>query len=214
MGLFYSTTRPITYGTSDAATCEEIKQKLRSAILAGIDTAFNYNHKALDEDGGILLYIDVKTRISVDDVFCELTDANHPTLMAFYRTVITDYVTVYNESEEQYVSHRLSRNYRISLGHVWPPSNGVLRFYLRITYTPSTTSVAPRVLTPHVARLLAQALPAGSTCPITYEPYTELSQLCVGFCGHVFSSAVIDQDTCPLCRLQTGWTTVQREALA
>lgn len=223
MGLFFSllrfvcgpTIRPIAYASSNKATREQIKSGMRLAILSEINRGFNHNHKALNDDGSISLYINVKTQFTHGTVVYKLTDANNPDLMAFYRAIVTEYVTNYNESDEIYVSHRPNQNYRLSLAYLTLLYHSLLRISLVIIYTPPP---APRpevrpVLTPHVAHLLTQALPVGSTCPVTYEPYTELPQLCVSFCGHVFSSVVASQMTCPLCRSPTEWTTVTRESI-
>lgn len=224
MGLFLSILRiarsprihHVTYGSSGATIRDKIKTDMRIKILTAIDKGFNYNHKALNEDGSLSLYIDVVTDIVCytvhGSVVYKVSDIDHPELQEFYRSVLTDYVTKYNESDA-YIPHRPNRNYRISLDNLWPPKYGYLQFILKISYNPSTANHVRSVLTSHVARQLVRGLPAGSTCPITYEPYTELPQLCVGFCGHVFSSVVASQTTCPLCRSPTGWATVERETL-
>lgn len=192
---------------------------MRNKILTEIDKGFDYNHKALNEDGSLSIYIDVMTEY-VDykghgwDVY-KVSDADHSELQEFYRSVLTDYVTNYNETDT-FISYRPNRNYRISLGHLWPPKYGYLRFFLKIIYNPPTVNHATElrpVLTSYVARQLVRGLPTESTCPITYEPYAELQHLYVGFCGHVFSSVVASQTTCPLCRSPTGWTMVARETL-
>lgn len=66
-----------------------------------------------------------------------------------------------------------------------------------------------------MAKLVAKdAIAKTGVCPITYEPYSELDSLYVGWCGHVFSEAVASQARCPLCRCETLWTPVRKEILS
>lgn len=76
------------------------------------------------------------------------------------------------------------------------------------TSAPSAPSHAP---SHHLAKMIVRTLPENETCPISLEPLKSSKTVCVPQCGHVCGPTAVTLTSCPICRIATGWTTVQND---